>query len=231
MKNILIVICLVGLFACTSDSTETKGNDTPTKESPASIGNGKNYTSFNDLDVTNKLLSEKLSNATQAQVDLRDLVRRNKDFTLQPVLTVEQTKELFPENLGNMTRKSYAGEINSMLGSPTTFVKADYRLGEMVARISFSDSGAHPGVIVKLANWADRIIDRKENGFEEHTKTFGGYPAYEKSISKRNDNTFEFVVDNRWVVSIHSLNIAMDQVHKLAGSLNIDKLRSLANNK
>ena len=229
MKYLLIVTFILGLFACKTDTVEpNEANSGSVENKSAAIGGGKIYTSFGKTDLVNKLLTPKLSNATQAQVDLKDLVQRKKDFTIKPLVTVDQFERIFPENLANMTRKSFTGEINSLLISPATFVKAEYRLGNNIARISCIDSGAHPGVIVGIANWADRIIDKKEDVFEEHTRTFGGYPAYERVIFKSNANTFEYIVDNRWIIQIQALKIPIEKVYELAGSINIDKLRSLA---
>ena len=106
-------------------------------------------------------------------------------------------------------------------------MKNEYRNGDFVARINFTDTGGSPRVLIGLANWSNQVINREEKDFYERTRTFGGFPAYERVIRKSNANNFEYIIDNRWIFSLQSINMPIEKVHELAGFLNPNQLRNL----
>jgi len=221
MKQLFFIAIFFSLAtACSTDSSSTKTS--------SSDPSGKG-TTFNDQDVVNEVKGG-LANSSQKQVDLKNIVRGKNPAEEQKLLSVDQVQSLFPDGIGDMSIMNRGGETNSILSAPATFVKNEYRNGNQVARINFTDTGGSPRVLVGIANWSNQVINKDEKQFYERTRTFGGFPAYERVIRKSNANNFEYIIDNRWIFAIQSLNMPIEKVHEIAGFLNPNDLRKLGQN-
>jgi len=218
MKQLFFLLTiLIAVASCNKPA----GKDNSSATVP--VGKG---TSFNEQDVVNEIEGG-LANSSQKQVDLKNIVRGKNPSAEQKLLSVDQVQSLFPDGIGEFSVFTRGGETNSILSAPATFVKNEYRNGNQVARINFTDTGGSPRVLIGIANWSNQVINKEEKDYYERTRTFGGFPAYERVIRKSNANNFEYIIDNRWIFAIQSINIPIEKVHELAGFLNPNQLRKI----
>lgn len=206
MKQLLAFIFCVAFFSSCQESTD------------AGVTSSKPGTIFNDRDVINEV-NDGLANSTVAQVDLRNILQGKKETTVQTTVPVASLQSVFPEQLNGLDRHKLGGEQNSILGHPCTFSSAEYRNvdGTQVVRIAITDTGGDPRSILGLCPWAVQVVNKDEETFYERTRTFGGFPAHERFIPSSQVSNFDYVVNKRYVVTIHGRNLPIETIHKMAG--------------
>ena len=192
----------------------------------ASSKGDQSGTTFKKDDVVNEV-KDGLANSSQEQVDLRNIVQGKMAVTAKPAISVEALKSIFPERVEGFNGKELKGEQNSVLGYPCTFISREYRNGNMIARVALTDTGGDPRSVLGLTPWAVQVLNKDESEFYERTRTFGGFPAHERWIHSSKVSNFDYVIDNRWVVSIHGRQIPMETIHKIAGFVKPATLRKL----
>jgi len=214
---------LLTVFGCSSSSNQ--GASSSQKETSSS----KLPIEFRAEDVITKKNGEGYVNLTPAQIEIRDIIQQLKPSgSPQKLLTAADMVSLFPKESQGFPLIEESGNKDSTFGNEGTFTKLIYRKDKQIARISFADTGGDPRMIQILAPWTIAPSHTDKEHYYEWTRTFGGFPAHEKWKKKDSDGNFDFLIDNRWVVSIHSKNIPMDVIHKIGGALNLAKLRGLA---
>jgi len=207
-------------------SCGNSGQETPNNGNSETSSQGIQLTSE---DVITEFTEQGLVNLTPSQIELRDIIQQTKSSgPLKRLLSAADMVSIFPKSSQGYPLIEESGNKDSTFGNEGTFTKLVYRKDKEIARISFADTGGDPKMIQILAPWVVRPSHTDKVAFYEWTRTFGGFPAHEKWAKKQQDGNFDFVIDNRWVVSIHSKNIPMDVIKKIAGEVNLNKLRELA---
>ncbi|NNE29159.1 MAG: hypothetical protein HKN16_05960 [Saprospiraceae bacterium] len=217
LRLVFFLAILSGLMACKKDSSVATIEDEPIVEEtfPEDV--------FTVPDSTGALI------LTESQLALkRHLGDPNQNAQVATLITAEDLISLYPTSMGDLSLFDQGGEISESLGQPATLTRTIYRKGNNVARVNLIDTGGHPGSLLATAHWGPRGIHREAENLLEQTRTFRGFPAFQRWLPKLQQSNFEYVIDNRFVVSIQGKNIDMAQVEEIAKFLSPAKIRRLA---
>lgn len=167
------------------------------------------------------------ANLTESQQSLLSMVQgMDQNHQIVDVVPAEVLLGLFPQGIEDLSVYDQGGEISESLGAKATLTRFIYRKDDHVARVNLIDTGGHPATMQGVAQWSVRALNFESEEYFDRTRTFRGFPAYERMIHKSSQSIFEYVIDNRFVVSIQGKNLPMDKVERIAGFLSPRALRN-----
>jgi hypothetical protein len=151
-----------------------------------------------------------------------------------PLVDFRALKNLLPETIMDLPRKSAVGEKSAAMGFGMSRAEGHYRArGEGHADdqpridVKLTDVGA-TGAVLGAAAWANVEIDKeKEDGGFERTTTFAGNKALEKYDGKTKHGEINVFVGGRYLVEIDSHDLPPAALRKAAGALDLAKLAAL----
>lgn len=164
----------------------------------------------------------------QNQADLQNKLRGySGDIPSVAPVSVDEIKALMPDNLAGLFIYENEGETSAALGAPATFVVTIYREKYNIIKIAVTDSGRAPATILAAAQWANQNINRNsEKGFDR-TTTYKGYPAHEQYNNRTKVGMFEYIIDDRFIISCQGKNRTIEQMRAAMDELDLDRLKSL----
>ncbi|WP_156306665.1 hypothetical protein [Sphingobacterium endophyticum] len=199
-------------------------------------GNNNNSSESNDAEETDeKSVIENLSDAGDAVKGLSGLEKAMKDVETQtnalkaksPV-TNDELKNVLPESLDGLKRKSIRVGDSASLGISTANASYENEDGSKTLDISIMDgAGEAASAITGLAFYgfntdSEEISDDRT----EKTTEFKGQRAKltESKYNEELTSTIEWIQKKRYLMKIEGKTYTIDQLGNLMDKLNLDKL-------
>jgi len=141
-------------------------------------------------------------------------------------------KEVLPDKLGDLKRTEHTGQKVKMDKFTISMASATYAkedAGDNAPRIEvqIADYGATQGVVDGMTAWAKVEIDRETDDGYERTVKIATHPGFETCNKQEKSCQLLLFVAQRFLLTIQTTNLALDQMKKLAESLPLDKLAAI----
>ncbi len=136
-------------------------------------------------------------------------------------------RDLLPEALGGLERTDVSGERNGIAGLSFSNASADYRDGDRHLSVQITDGGGLGQMALLGATWMQMEVDREDGDGYERTTTFEGYPALETFETRGRQADLQFVVGQRFFVSVEGHGMAMEEVKDAVGEIDLDELEEM----
>ena len=140
-------------------------------------------------------------------------------------------RDLLPEDLEEFDRTDISGERTGMGGFKISNAEAEYRDEDDSARrltVQITDAGGMGRMALLGAAWMQFEVDKESSEGYERTTEYEGYPAYETYRSgDRPRAELQFVVGERFFVSVEGQNVEMDDLKDAVDDLDLGDLEAM----
>ncbi len=141
-------------------------------------------------------------------------------------------KELMPEKILDLSRKSLNGERNQMGAISVSIARASYAQADETddspsVKTEIMDYGAIEGFAQGMAFWSQLDIDKESDEGYERTTKIGGFPAYEKFTNDGQSGEIHVFVASRFIVNITTRRLTADKLKKAAEEMPLKALAAL----
>lgn len=135
-------------------------------------------------------------------------------------------KAMLPETLAGLARRSYESEMQSVAGLSVSGAKALYQDGDRTLRVEVSDMGAAAG-LMSLVGWANVVVDKESDTAIEKTFKEGRRTINERAQKDGSSARLRVLLINGIVVDLDGRRMALADLRRVAGSLDLDKLEAM----
>ena len=205
VKSLLWLFVAIAIASCSGNSSKEESvKDESSKESTE-----KESTSA----------SENISSSAD------ETQKRIEELKKMPLITNDQMKSLFPEEVMGMKRSQFS--VNSMTGFATG--EAQYKKDDTTRyRVMMYDCAGEAGAgfygMRFLTGWN---IEREDDNGYEKTVSFMGTKALEKYQKNQEQYSLNFVTADRFWITLEGENTGLDNLKSFAQALNLEKLKDL----
>lgn len=103
-----------------------------------------------------------------------------------------------------------------------------YEKDKKRVEIQILDAGSKSVILSTMAPWRNNLdLNEVYEDGSEKTFSFDGYPAIEKVDTKNKTADFNLVMKDRFIVMIHGENVPMEELRKVMGGLDLEKLSGM----
>ena len=134
---------------------------------------------------------------------------------------------LLPDEIEDLERVDVSGERTGMAGFSFSNANAEYRGGDRRLSVQITDGGGLGQLALLGATWMQMEFDRETADGYERTTTFEGYPALETYDDGSRRADLQFVVGQRFFVSVEARGMEMDDVKDAVEEIDLDELEDL----
>ena len=168
--------------------------------------------------------ADKASSSTSAST-ANETEKRIEELKKLPLITNEQMKSFFPEEVMGMKRSRFS--VNSVTGFATgeaEYKKDDTTNYKVVMYDCAGEAGAGFYGMKYLAGWN---IEREDDNGYEKTVSFMGSKALEQYQKNSERYTLNFVTADRFWITLEGENTGLDNLKSFAQALNLEKLKDV----
>ena len=178
-------------------------------------------------------MSDKIAEAVEKHADkIADAVDKSafKDRNVK-IVSVQQLKNLLPENLSGLERHNLEGEESKTLGFMVSHAEAGYYnnpAGEKI-KAELTDMGDMSGILeTGIAPWATSdFSNENDSGFDRTTRV-SGFKAFEEFDKDINRGKISVIVAKRFLLELKSRDLPYKDLRKAAENINLSELAGLA---
>ena len=143
------------------------------------------------------------------------------------VVDFRQLKELLPEKIAGMDRKTSEGEKTGGFGFTFSTARATYEEDNKRLEVNIADTGGVGMAIMGMAAWSQMEMDRETEEGYERTTMIEGYKAFEKYNSRDQRGEISLIVGSRFIVNIEGRNISEKDLQAAVKGIDLAKLEKL----
>lgn len=165
-----------------------------------------------------------MADAAQAYVE------QQESGVTYEVVDFRQLRDLLPESAAGLERTEIEGERQGMGGSITISKANAVYSNEDNSRINvtlFDGAGAMGMFAMVGAAWMMVDVDRESSDGFERTSTFEGGKSFEKYSERNARGELQFIVADRFLVSLEGSGITMDELYEAARDIDLRGLEAL----
>lgn len=164
----------------------------------------------------------------EAASKMEEAARKMREGETVEVVDFRKLKEMLPEKLAGMDRKSSEGEKSGGFGMVFSSARATYKSDDNASlEVNIVDSGGVGMVIMGMAAWSQIEVDRETEEGYERTTMVDGFKAFEKYNNKTQSGEMSIIVDSRFIVTVNGRNITEAQLKEAIGGLDVGQLSNL----
>lgn len=161
---------------------------------------------------------------------MEDLSKEFEEGREVEVVDFRILKDMLPDEVGPLNRKSATGEKNSGMGFTVSETKGDYASedGAMRVTIKIMDMGSVRGWAGLAAwGWTMAEVDRETETGYERTITYKGHKGFEKYDNEYKNGSIEVLVAKRYMVSVDGDNVPMDLIKEGLDEIDVGELEDM----
>lgn len=137
-------------------------------------------------------------------------------------------RELLPEALGTMKRRSSEGSRTNVMGIASSKAVAQYADGKgSTLEAEIIDAGSLTGVTAMAFAWVKVEIDKEGDAGYERTSTVGGRKMYERYSKADRTGELDILVASRFVVQLRGKNLDANAFRAAIAAFDLAKLETL----
>ncbi len=137
-------------------------------------------------------------------------------------------KELLPESLAGMKRRSSEGSRSKVMGVAASTAEAVYEDGKGGRmKVTLTDAGTLTGIAAVAVAWINVEIDKEGDSGYERTTTIEGRKAYERYEKATRTGKLDVVAAGRFLVAAESKGLDMKAFRAAIEKIDLAKLEAL----
>jgi hypothetical protein len=137
-------------------------------------------------------------------------------------------KELLPESLAGMKRRSSEGSRSKVMGVAASSAEAVYEDGKGGRmKVTITDAGTLTGLAAVAVAWINVEIDKEGDSGYERTTTIEGRKAYERYEKATRTGKLDVVAAGRFLVAAESKGLDMKAFRAAIEKIDLAKLEAL----
>jgi hypothetical protein len=188
-------------------------------------GSSSKDESVKDETSTEKESTESEKSSGDVTSSMNETEKRIEDLKKLPLITNDQMKALFPQEVMGMKRTEFS--VNSMTGFATG--TAEYQKDDTTEyRVMLYDCAGEAGSafygMKYLTGWN---MEREDDNGYEKTVSFMGSKALESHNKNSRTHTLNFVTADRFWVTLEGRNTGLDNLKSFAQALDLEKLKDV----
>lgn len=138
-----------------------------------------------------------------------------------------ELKNLLPDGIGAMKRKSSEGEKGGGFGIVVSHAEARYEGDGGSVHLKITDPGNLSGLAAMAAMWMNLELDKETDTGYEKTGTANGRRFHEKYDRGSKSGEYTVVVGNRFLVEVDGRGVDMPAMKKAVDQVNLAKLEAM----
>jgi hypothetical protein len=138
-----------------------------------------------------------------------------------------ELKNLLPDGIGAMKRKSSEGEKGGGFGIVVSHAEARYEGDGGSVHLKITDPGNLSGLAAMAAMWMNLELDKETDTGYEKTGTANGRRFHEKYDRGSKSGEYTVVVGNRFLVEVDGHGVDMPTMKKAIDQINVAKLEGM----
>jgi hypothetical protein len=138
-----------------------------------------------------------------------------------------ELKNLLPDGIGAMKRKSSEGEKGGGFGIVVSHAEARYEGDGGSVHLKITDPGNLSGLAAMAAMWMNLELDKETDTGYEKTGTANGRRFHEKYDRGSKSGEYTVVVGNRFLVEVDGHGVDMPTMKKAIDQVNLAKLEAM----
>jgi len=138
-----------------------------------------------------------------------------------------ELKNLLPDGIGAMKRKSAEGEKGGGFGIVVSHAEARYEGDGGSVHLKITDPGNLSGLAAMAAMWMNLELDKETDTGYEKTGTANGRRFHEKYDRGSKSGEYTVVVGNRFLVEVDAHGVDMPAMKKAVDQVNLAKLEAM----
>lgn len=220
IKLLLIILTFSSLIACSTQTAEEKRQE-ELKDSAKELANSAQ-------DLAEKIGNSAEGSVNEAMKGMEEAVNKFKEGKdLKDPVNFRELKPLLPEALAGFDRTDISGKTSGAMGFKFTTVAASYKNNDQVVEISLVDAGGLGSTLMGAAFWSELDIDEESDKGFKRTLEIDGKKSYQECKNNNQDCQLAMIVGERFVLSIEGRDTNMDQLLKMAKSIDLDELEGM----
>lgn len=138
-----------------------------------------------------------------------------------------ELKNLLPDGIGAMKRKSSEGEKGGGFGIVVSHAEARYEGDGGSVHLKITDPGNLSGLAAMAAMWMNLELDKETDTGYEKTGTANGRRFHEKYDRGSKSGEYTVVIGNRFLVEVDGRGVDMPAMKKAVDQVNLAKLEAM----